>query len=69
MQLFLFADDLQAFKHFTDHKTGFVTRIKDNAIYEEIEVLKIPEATHSGVLSDKIVEVEIKKTKKKQNLS
>ena len=37
-----------------------MTRIKDNALYEEIEVLEIPERTHSGVLSDKIIEVEIK---------
>lgn len=61
-------NDYKAFKHFTDHKTGFVTRIKDNAVYEEIEVLEIPEATHSGVLSDKIVEVEIKKDKEKSKL-
>jgi hypothetical protein len=61
-------NDYKAFKHFTDHKTGFVTRIKDNAVYEEIEVLEIPEATHSGVLSDKIVEVEIKKDKEKTKL-
>jgi hypothetical protein len=56
-------NDYQAFKHFSDHKTGFVTRIKDNAIYEEIKNLEIPERVHNGVLSDKIIEVEIKKGK------
>ena len=53
-------NDYKAFRHFTENKTGFVTRMKDNALYQEIEVLEIPERTHSGVLSDKIIEVEIK---------
>ncbi len=61
-------NDYKAFKHFTDHKTGFVTRIKDNAMYEEIENLEIPERTHSGVLSDKIIEVEIKEGKEQTKL-
>ena len=56
-------NNYKAFSHFTENKTGFVTRIKDNALYEEIEVLEIPERTHSGVLSDKI----IKKKKKNGN--
>ncbi len=56
-------NDYHAFKHFSNHKTGFVTRIKDNAIYEEIKNLEIPEHVHNGVLSDKIIEVEIKKGK------
>ena len=56
-------NDYKAFKRFADHKTGFVTRIKDNALYEEIENLEIPERVHNGVLSDKIIEVEIKKGK------
>ena len=56
-------NDYKAFKHFSDHKTGFVTRIKDNAVYEEIENLEIPERVHNGVLSDKIIEVEIKNGK------
>ena len=61
-------NDYKAFKHFTDHKTGFVTRIKDNALYEEIEILDIPERIHSGVLSDKIIEVEIIEDKEKIKL-
>lgn len=61
-------NDYKAFKHFTELKTGFVTRIKDNAVYEEIEILEIPERTHSGVLSDKIIEVEIKEGKEKTKL-
>ena len=56
-------NDYKSFKHFTDHKTGFVTRLKNNALYDEIENLEIPERIHSGVLSDKIIEVEIKKEK------
>lgn len=56
-------NDYKAFKHFTDQKTGFVTRIKDNALEKEIENLEIPERVHNGVLSDKIIEVEVKKEK------
>ena len=61
-------NNYKAFSHFTENKTGFVTRIKDNALYEEIEVLEIPERTHSGVLSDKIIEVEIKNGNEKTKL-
>ncbi len=61
-------NDYKAFKQFTDHKTGFVTRIKDNALYQEIEILDIPERIHSGVLRDKIIEVEIKEGKEKTKL-
>ena len=56
-------NDYKSFKHFTDHKTGFVTRLKNNALYDEIKNLEIPERVHSGVLSDKIIEVEVKKEK------
>jgi predicted RNA-binding protein with RPS1 domain len=61
-------NDYKAFKKFTDYKTGFVTRIKDSALYEEIEILDVPERIHSGVLSDKIIEVDIKDAKEKTKL-
>ena len=61
-------NDYKAFKHFTDHRTGFVTRIKDNAQYEQIEILDIPERTHSGVTSDKIIEIEVKDSKEKAKM-
>lgn len=53
-------NDYKAFDHFGENKTGFVTRIKDNADYEVIGVNEIPERIHSGVLSDEIIEVNIK---------
>ena len=53
-------NDYKAFKHFTDNKTGFVTRIKDNAVYEKLEIKEIPENIHSGVLQDEIIEIEVK---------
>ncbi len=56
-------NDYKAFKHFTDHKTGFVTRLKDNALYREIEELEIEEKIHNGVLKDEIIEVDIKNGK------
>jgi Transposase DDE domain/Domain of unknown function (DUF4372) len=61
-------NDYKAFKHFTIHQTGFVTRLKDNAVYEEIKNLEVSKRIHSGVLSDKIIEVEIKEGKEKSSL-
>jgi hypothetical protein len=56
-------NDYKAFEHFTNHKTGFVTRIKDNASYLKIEELDIEEHIHNGVLKDEIIEIEVKKGK------
>jgi len=56
-------NDYKAFKHFSDHQTGFVTRIKDNASYHVIERSDIGEHIHSGVLSDEIIEVDVKEDK------
>ena len=56
-------NDYRAFEHFTNHKTGFVTRIKDNASYIKIEELDINEQIHNGVLKDEIIEIEVKKGK------
>ena len=52
-------NDYKAFKKFTDNQTGFVTRIKDNAVYEIIHPNKIEEHIHSGVLEDTIIEVKV----------
>jgi len=56
-------NDYKAFKHFTDHETGFVTRIKDNANYDIITVKEVSDEIHSGVLSDEIIEIEVKEGK------
>ena len=56
-------NDYKAFEHFTNHKTGFITRIKDNASYLKIEELDSEEHIHNGVLKDEIIEFEIKKGK------
>lgn len=61
-------NDYKAFAHFTEKKTGFVTRIKDNASYINIEKLDIGEHIHSGVLKDDIVEIEVKKGKETSKL-
>lgn len=37
-----------------------MTRIKDNANYELIEVNQLPEHLHSGVLKDVFIEVDVK---------
>ncbi len=56
-------NDYKAFEHFTTQKTGFVTRIKDNASYRNIEKLDIGERIHNGVLEDEIIEIDVKKGK------
>ena len=61
-------NDYKAFKHFSEHQTGFVTRIKDNARYDEIESNEIPTAIHSGVIEDKIIEFEVKDGKTSSQL-
>lgn len=56
-------NDYKAFEYFTTQKTGFVTRIKDNASYRCIEKLDIGERIHNGVLEDEIIEIDVKKGK------
>ena len=53
-------NDYKAFKKFTDQSTGFVTRIKNNADYKEIEALEVEDFIHSGVLQDEIIEIVVK---------
>ncbi len=62
-------NDYKAFGHFTAQKTGFVTRIKDNASYLKIEELDIGSYIHSGVLKDEIVEIEVKNGKETSKLT
>lgn len=62
-------NDYAAFDRFTEGKTGFVTRQKENAVYEEIEELDIPDEIHNGVIKDEIIKVVVKKPKgKNKNL-
>jgi hypothetical protein len=61
-------NDYKAFEHFTEQKTGFVTRLKDNAKYQVTQKNSIPETIHSGVLSDEIIEVEVDKGSAKTKL-
>ena len=53
-------NDYNAFKRFSDNQTGFVTRIKDNAVYERVCENEIGENIHSGVLQDEIIELTVK---------
>jgi hypothetical protein len=53
-------NDYQAFKRFSDSNTGFVTRIKDNAAYQTVEIIEIEEHIHSGVIEDTIIELTVK---------
>ena len=53
-------NDYKAFRLFSKNDTGFVTRIKDNAIFDTLEVNKLDENIHSGVEKDEIIELTIK---------
>ena len=53
-------NDYRAFKKFSKNKTGFVTRIKDNAVYQTIQINEIEEHLHSGVLEDELIEITVK---------
>ena len=53
-------NDYKAFKLFGEKGAGFVTRVKDNAVYKLREELYIDECIHSGVLEDTIIEVTVK---------
>lgn len=48
-------NDYKAFKRLSTHKTGFVTRIKDNARHEVVETNDVPNEIHSGVLFDELM--------------
>ncbi len=61
-------NDYKAFRHFSTQKTGFVTRIKDNARYDIVETNEVPDELHSGVLLDEIIEVDIKDGEKMSKL-
>ena len=53
-------NDYKAFDRFCENKTGFVTRIKDNAVYTIKEQTEIDDCIHAGVQSDEIIELTIK---------
>ncbi|MCZ8091239.1 MAG: IS4 family transposase [Flavobacterium sp.] len=61
-------NDYKAFKHFSDQKTGFVTRIKDNANYQLIVQNEVLDKIHSGVLEDQIIEIEVNDNEKTSKL-
>src|SRR5690554_2779679 len=53
-------NDYKAFKLFSEKGAGFVTRIKDDAVYKVEQELHVEECIHSGVLEDTIIEVTVK---------
>jgi len=53
-------NDYKMFRRFCEHKTGFVTRLKDNALYEINHINEIDHNIHSGVLSDEIISINVK---------
>jgi IS4 transposase len=53
-------NDYKAFKMFSENKTGFVTPIKDNAVYQTIQINEIEEHLHSGVPEYELIEITVK---------
>lgn len=52
-------NDYKAFNMFCQSGTGFVTRIKDNAVYQTIDEKVIEEHIHSGVEKDEIIQINV----------
>jgi hypothetical protein len=52
-------NDYLAWYRFTEGETGFVTRLKDNAVYELVGELDIPDEIHPGVIKDEIIRVRV----------
>lgn len=52
-------NDYQAWYRFTDGETGFVTRLKDNAVFESVQEFEIPDEIHEGVIKDEIIRVSV----------
>ncbi len=52
-------NDYKVFKLLDDNKTCFVTRIKNNAVYQTVKNHKIEDNIHSGVLEDTIIELTV----------
>ena len=53
-------NDYKAFEKMTQAQTGFVTRIKDNAVNDIVLEKTIEEHIHSGVEKDEIIEFQVK---------
>lgn len=53
-------NDYKAFEKFCKHDTGFVTRIKDNAVYDFIDENEIGADVYSGVKEDIIIDLTVK---------
>jgi len=55
--------DYAQYEVFTDKNIWYVTRLKDNALYEAKQELEIPDEAHAGVLKDEEIELSYGKNK------
>jgi hypothetical protein len=53
-------NDYHAFNKFTEGRTGFVTRIKNNTVYKTVESHEIEPYIHNGVIEDTNIELTVK---------
>lgn len=62
-------NDYKAFEKFCTYQCGFVTRIKDSALYECVENKEIEEYIHSGVREDTLIALTVKDGKDTRKLT
>lgn len=55
--------DYEQYEVFTGKKIWYVTRLKDNALYDSIQEFDIPDEAHPGVLKDEEIELAYGKNK------
>jgi len=61
--------DYRQYERFTGERIWYVTRLKDNALYEARKEFDIPDETHPGVLKDEEIELSYGKDKGQKHRS
>lgn len=61
-------NDYRIFERFCENKTGFVTRIRDNASYQTLQIHEITDDLHAGVLEDQTIQVMVKEEESQRPL-
>jgi hypothetical protein len=60
--------DYQQYDKWTKRNIHFVTRLKDNAVYDGLEELEIPDNTPAGYLKDEKIQISYKDEQQKEQL-
>src|SRR2546428_11354972 len=60
--------DYQQYDKWTQQGVHFVTRLKDNAVYDGLEEMEIPDITPAGYLKDEKIQISYKDEQQKEQL-